>query len=67
MSNYKRPNFDGDWWDKVSNYLKNNPEEGFEEDQVKQFIKYAVNKEMSQNKEQQLEELRRLIEDLGSD
>lgn len=47
MSDYKRPNFDGEWWDKISEYLKENPEEGFESDQVKEFIKFVVNKYVS--------------------
>jgi hypothetical protein len=64
---YKRVAFDEDWWSKVEDYLKENPEQGFSEEEAKQFVKMVINKEMSQNKEQQLEELRRLIEDLGSD
>ena len=67
MSNYKRPNFDGEWWEKVSEYLKEHPEEGFEPDQVKEFIKYVVNKEMNQDEDQQYEELKKLINDLRSD
>jgi len=67
MSNYKRPNFDGDWWIKVSKYLQNNPEEGFEPDQVKEFIKYVVNKQMNRNEDQQIEELKKLVQDLGVD
>jgi len=46
MSNYKRPNFDGDWWEKVEEYLREHPEEGFEESDVKQFIKAVVNQHM---------------------
>jgi hypothetical protein len=67
MSNYKRPNFDGDWWNKVSKYLQNNPEEGFEPEQVKEFIKYVVNKEMNRDEDQQIEELKKLVQDLGVD
>ena len=67
MSNYKRPNFDGDWWEKVSEYIEEHPEEGFEPDQVKEFIKYVVNKEMNQDEDQQYEELKKLINDLRSD
>jgi hypothetical protein len=47
MSDYKRPNFDGEWWEKISAYLEENPEEGFESDQVKEFIKFVVNKYVS--------------------
>ena len=64
---YKRVAFDEDWWSKVEDYLKENPEQGFSEKEAKQFVKMVINKEMNQDKEQQLEELRRLVEDLGSD
>ena len=61
MSQYKRPNFDGDWWESVQDYLRENPEEGFREDDVKEFIKYTVNKKMNQERnidliQKQLEE-----------
>lgn len=64
---YKRVAFDEDWWSKVEDYLKENPEQGFSEQEAKQFVKMVINKEMNRDKEQQLEELRRLVEDLGSD
>ena len=64
---YKRVAFDEDWWSKVEDYLKENPEQGFSEKEAKQFVKMVINKEMNQDREQQLEELRRLVEDLGSD
>jgi len=64
---YKRVAFDDDWWSKVEDYLKENPEKGFSEKEAKQFVKMVINKEMNRDKEQQLEELRRLVEDLGSD
>jgi len=46
MSEYKRPNFDAEWWDEVEEYLENNPEVGFESTDVKGFIKFCVNREM---------------------
>ena len=64
---YKRVAFDEDWWSKVEDYLKENPEQGFSEKEAKQFVKMVINKEINQDKEQQLEELKRLVEDLGSD
>ena len=46
MTNYERPSFKKKWWEKVENYLKENPSEGFEEDEVKRFIKVITNKYM---------------------
>ena len=68
MSKYKRPNFDGDWWEEVADYISEHPEEGFTEDQVKEFIKYAVNKHM--NTEDTImtkKERQQMMEDLRSD
>lgn len=44
MSNYERPSFDKEWWREISKYLKEHPEEGFSENEVKEFIKYVTNK-----------------------
>jgi len=43
MANYQRINVRQEWYEKVSDYLKEHPEEGFEEDEVKEFIKAVVN------------------------
>lgn len=65
MAEYQRLNFSKDFYDKVSEYLKDNPEEGFEEEEVKQFMKFVLNKymnsESSLNQFEQLEELKQQI------
>jgi cell division septum initiation protein DivIVA len=65
MEGKKRPTFDQKWWDEISNYLKEHPEEGFEEDEVKQFMKFVVNKYMNSESNvdqlQQLEKLRKQV------
>lgn len=48
MADYERPSFNSDWWEKVSQYINEHPEEGFSDDDVKQFIKYVVNKYMNE-------------------
>lgn len=47
MADYERINFRQDWHDKVSDYLEENPEEGFEPEEVKEFIKLVINKYMN--------------------
>lgn len=66
MSDYERPSFQKKWWDEVSQYLKENPEEGFDQDQVKEFIKYCVNRHMNTDQEQIMTkgELKEIIEEL---
>lgn len=46
MTDYERPSFNKKWWKKIEDYLKENPEEGFEKHEVKQFIKLITNKYM---------------------
>jgi len=61
MAEYQRLNFSQKFYDKVSEYLKDHPEEGFEEDEVKQFIKFVLNKYMnSESSVYQLEQLEQL-------
>jgi N-glycosylase/DNA lyase len=62
---YKRVAFSEDWWEEVEGYLEANPEEGFSKEEAKQFVKMVVNKHMNQDEKQQLEELKKLVEDLG--
>lgn len=47
MVEYDRLNFKQSWTDKVKNYLSDHPEEGFEEEDVKAFIKAVVNRHMA--------------------
>jgi len=49
MADYERPSFKKEWWDEVKEYLKGNPEEGFSDDEVKQFIKFATTRYMNQD------------------
>jgi len=46
---YKTINFDEDWAEQIEDYLDENPEEGFDSDQLKGFIKYVLNKYMADN------------------
>jgi hypothetical protein len=54
MSEYKRPNFDGNWWESVEDYLKKHPEEGFDPEDAKQFIKVCTNRYMKSSEENHL-------------
>jgi len=64
---YKRVAFDEDWWSKVENYLEENPEQGFSKQEAKHFVKMVINKEMNRDEDQQIEELKKLVQDLGVD
>jgi hypothetical protein len=46
MAEYQRINVKQKWYDKVSDYLKEHPEEGFEPDEVKEFVKAVVNQHL---------------------
>lgn len=46
-----RPTYDEEWKMKIREYIKDNPEEGFEEGEEKMFVKFAVNKYMAQKNE----------------
>lgn len=46
MADYQRINVKQEWYDKVAEYLREHPEEGFEEDEVKEFIKAVVNQHL---------------------
>jgi len=67
MADYDRLNFREDWTQKVSQYLEEHPEEGFEPDEVKDFIKYIANKYMSgaigQSEEEMLEKLQEIVDE----
>jgi hypothetical protein len=67
MADYDRLNFREDWTEKVSQYLEEHPEEGFEDDQVKEFIKFVVNKYMSgaigHSEEEILEKLEEMVDE----
>lgn len=66
MEGKKRPTFDQEWWENIQNYLKENPEEGFNPQEVKQFIKYVVNKYMnSESNAVTFGELKDLIEEVN--
>lgn len=43
----KSTSFKQKWWDNVAEYLNNHPEEGFDSNQVKQFIKNVLNRYMA--------------------
>ena len=68
MTNYKRPNFDADWWEDVEEYLEENEEEGFRPDDAKQFMKVIVNKYMNGSlvelNEEMINNLRNKLEEL---
>lgn len=49
MADYERINFKKDWHQEVKDYLKDNPELGFDPDDVKYFIKYCVQKQMNES------------------
>ena len=45
MVERKSTSFRQEWWDSVQQYLKENPEEGFDpEDETKDFIKNVMNR-----------------------
>ena len=46
MAEYQRINVKQEWYDKVSDYLREHPEEGFEPDEVKEFVKAVVNQHL---------------------
>lgn len=60
-----RPRYEDEWWDKVEEYLREHPEEGFAPDEVKQFIKYAANRYM--NTKNQREKVEELLEKFETD
>lgn len=66
MSNYERPSFNKEWWQKVQEFTENNPEVGFGPEDTKQFVKYCVNKKMAEM-ETDIEELRNLADKLDSE
>jgi hypothetical protein len=45
---YKTINFDENWAENIQKYLEKHPEEGFESDEVKGFIKNVMNKYMAE-------------------
>jgi hypothetical protein len=50
MVDRKSTSFRQEWWDSVQQYLKENPEEGFDpEDQTKDFIKNVMNRYTAEN------------------
>ena len=54
MAEYERINFRKDYYEKISEFLAENPALGFQEDDVKQFIKFSVNRtkhQVEQDKE----------------
>lgn len=63
MAEYERINFRKKWYNEIEKYLKNNPELGFDPDDVKYFIKYAVKKQMAQSMSEE-EKITKLIEEL---
>ncbi|MFB6226276.1 MAG: hypothetical protein ABEJ02_02905 [Candidatus Paceibacteria bacterium] len=44
----KSTSFRQEWWDEVADYLEEHPEEGFEPDEVKAFIKNVMNRYMAE-------------------
>lgn len=64
MADYERPSFNKEWWSTVEEYLRDHPEEGFAEDDVKQFIKYATNKYMNKETSISEEDVKNMIEEL---
>jgi hypothetical protein len=45
---YKTINFDENWAENIQKYLEKHPEEGFDSDEVKAFIKNVMNKYMAE-------------------
>jgi len=46
MSEYERPSFRKEWWEEIREYLEDNPDEGFDSEDVKEFVKFCVNRRM---------------------
>lgn len=44
---YKTINFSEEWADQIEEYLDEHPEEGFDSDEVKAFIKNVLNRYMA--------------------
>lgn len=70
MAEYDRLNFRKEWTDEVREYLKNHPEQGFDEDEVRDFVKFITNKYMAgaignteEYIDEKLKELEEKIED----
>ena len=49
MADYERINFRQEWYQEVQQFLEDNPELGFDSEDVKYFIKFCVKKQMNQN------------------
>ena len=49
MSEYERPSFRKEWWEEIREYLEDNPDEGFDSEDVKEFIKFCVNRRMEEH------------------
>lgn len=58
MSEYERPSFRKEWWEEIREYLEDNPDEGFDSEDVKEFVKFAVNRRMQSDTEKLAEELK---------
>jgi len=68
MADYKHIAFDSEWVEKVSEYIEEHPEEGFEPGEEKQFIKYVVNRYMSgKDSGFTKEQIKSLVEELRLD
>jgi len=58
MGKYERPSFRKEWWEDVREYLEDNPDEGFDSEDVKEFIKFSVNLRMQSNEKELAEMLK---------
>ena len=67
MADYQRINVKQEWYDEVSDFLRDNPEEGFEPEEVKQFIKFCTRKFMrGDNKGLDSDNLEKRLSDIES-
>lgn len=63
-----RPRYSDEWWSEVREYLANHPEEGFDEDEVKQFMKYVTNQYMAnEGMKFSKDQLKDLIQEIRSE
>jgi len=64
MVDRKSTSFKQEWWDEVSDYLEEHPEEGFSPEDVKDFIKKIMNSYMADSTILTTEEEIKMLKDM---